>query len=150
MEESLSLKKKIGYASGIVSESVLYNMVYTFFIIFLTDVAGIRPVMAGTIALFSVSWDGITDPWIGYLADRPGADKRKFIARAAIPMGVLFIAAFSPSPFSGEAGSFIYYLLITMVFWMAYTAETVPYYALGAEITQDYDGLCSGYDLDCQ
>jgi GPH family glycoside/pentoside/hexuronide:cation symporter len=137
-QSGLSFKRKLGYASGIVSESVLYNMFYTFFIIFLTDTVGLRPVLAGTIALFSVAWDGFTDPMVGYYLDRSGRDKRRVIARAAIPMALLFIAAFVRLPFS-QGLSFAYYLLVTMAFWLAYTLVTVPYYALTAEMTQDYD-----------
>ncbi|MDC7239593.1 MAG: MFS transporter, partial [Spirochaetales bacterium] len=66
----LKFSQKLGYASGIVSESVLYNMFYTYFIIFLTDVAFLNPALAGTISLISVLWDGVTDPLIGHYADR--------------------------------------------------------------------------------
>ncbi|MCR4593972.1 MAG: MFS transporter, partial [Clostridiales bacterium] len=34
---------------------------------------------------------------------------------------------------------FIYYTAMAMLFWLAYTIYTIPYYAVVAEITEDYD-----------
>ncbi len=64
------LKDIIGYGTGGVGENIAGNLFYTYFIFFLTSVAGINPAAAGTISLFVVAWDAITDPIIGYLNDR--------------------------------------------------------------------------------
>lgn len=137
-KKNLTTPRKLGYAFGITSESVLYNMFFTYFLAFLTDVAFVAPALAGTIGLISVSWDAVADPIIGYQSDKKGRDKRKFLLVAAIPMGLVFIAAFFAPDFSGT-GKFIYYICVTIVFWLFYTTYTIPYYALCAEITEDYD-----------
>lgn len=136
--EKLPFRRKLAYASGIVSESVLYNMFYTYFIIFLTDVAFINPALAGSISLISVLWDGFTDPMIGYYADKKEGRKQKFILFSALPMALFFILAFQKIN-GNETESFFYYTLAAMLFWLFYTMYTIPYYALGAEITRDYD-----------
>ncbi len=134
----LKFSQKLGYASGIVSESVLYNMFYTYFIIFLTDVAFLNPALAGTISLISVLWDGITDPLIGHYADRKEGRKKKFILFSALPMALFFILSFQKIE-GGGLRAFFFYTIAAMLFWLFYTSYTIPYYALGAEITQDYD-----------
>src|SRR4030042_4951356 len=134
----LTLGRKIGYASGIVSESVLYNMFYVYFVIFLTDVARMKPALAGPVGLLAILCDAVTDPIIGYLSDKDRVDKRKVILYAAVPMAVTFVAAFAVFDFS-QIGKFIYYTVLSMLFWVAYTCVCIPYYALGAEITGDYD-----------
>lgn len=149
MQSSFTKRKKLGYCSGIVTESLLYNMFYTYYLVFLTDVIKMDPILAGTVSFISIIWDAVTDPIIGSFADRGGADKRKYMAKAAIPVGVMFIAAFIPilsnapegeSPsVAFQAFQFIYYTAVTMLFWLAYTVYTIPYYAVVAEITQDYD-----------
>ncbi|MDC7232185.1 MAG: MFS transporter [Spirochaetales bacterium] len=136
--DKLKFSQKLGYASGIVSESVLYNMFYTYFIIFLTDVALVNPALAGTISLISVLWDGITDPLIGHYADRKEGRKRKLLLFSALPMALFFILSFFPVQ-GGAVRSFLFYTISAMLFWLFYTMYTIPYYALGAEITQDYD-----------
>lgn len=138
MDTSLTKRRKLGYASGIVSESVLYNMFYTYFLIFLTDVAGINPVIAGTISMISIFVDGITDPMIGHYADKKGRDKRRLMKTAVIPMVILFIFAFLKLNLS-QGLAVTYYILIAVIFWVAYTVYTIPYYALCAELTADYD-----------
>jgi len=138
MHSTLTKRRTLGYASGIVSESVLYNMFYTYFLIFLTDIAGINPAIAGTISMISIIVDGITDPVIGHLADRKGKDKRRLMKSAVIPMSILFVFAFAKFNLSHNA-LVIYFIAIAVLFWVAYTVYTIPYYALCAELTSDYD-----------
>lgn len=139
MQSTFTKRKKLGYCSGIVTESLLYNMFYTYYLVFLTDVIKMNPILAGTVSFISIFWDAVTDPIIGSFADRDGADKRKFMAKAAFPLGFTFIAAFVNIGSSSSVIQFIYYTAVAMLFWLAYTVYTIPYYAVVAEITQDYD-----------
>ncbi len=138
-KSQLTKGKKFGYCGGIAAESILYNMYYTYYLLFLTDVAHMNPALASTVSLISVIWDAVTDPIIGHFADKKGADKRKFMLRAAFPMGITFVAAFIPLGDAGDGFKFIFYTAMTMCFWLAYTVYTIPYYAVVAEITEDYD-----------
>ena len=139
MQSTFTKRKKLGYCSGIVTESLLYNMFYTYYLVFLTDVIKMNPILAGTVSFISIFWDAVTDPIIGSFADRDGADKRKFMAKAAFPLGFTFIAAFVNIGSSSSVIQFVYYTAVAMLFWLAYTVYTIPYYAVVAEITQDYD-----------
>ncbi|MGN0485759.1 MAG: MFS transporter [Acutalibacteraceae bacterium] len=138
-DPNFTKRRRLGYAVGISTESILYNMFYTYYLFFLTDIAHLDPGLAGTVNLISVAWDAITDPIIGRFADRNGQDKRKLMFRAALPVGITFIGAFLPVNFENQAFKFIFYVAMTMLFWLAYTVYTIPYYAVVAEITQDYD-----------
>lgn len=139
MQSTFTKRKKLGYCSGIVTESLLYNMFYTYYLVFLTDVIKMNPILAGTVSFISIFWDAVTDPIIGSFADRNGADKRKFMAKAAFPLMFTFIAAFVNIGSQSSVIQFIYYTAVAMLFWLAYTVYTIPYYAVVAEITQDYD-----------
>lgn len=132
-------RKKLGYCVGISTESILYNMFYTYYLFFLTDIAHLDPALAGTVNLISVAWDAITDPIIGKYADKDGVDKRKLMFKAALPVGITFIGAFLPMGDVNKWIKFIFYVAMTMIFWLAYTVYTIPYYAVVAEITEDYD-----------
>ncbi|MDR2743351.1 MAG: MFS transporter [Treponema sp.] len=142
MEKKYTLghRRTLGYASGIITESLIYNMYFTYYLVFLTSVAGLKPALAGTVSLISVFLDALADPVLGFLSDRPGADKRRFMARALFPLALSSVAAFVTFPAEISGGiKFIYYVLITIVFWLSYTTYTIPYYAVVAEITEDYD-----------
>lgn len=138
-KSTLSKKQKLGYCSGIITESLLYNMFYTYYLVFLTDVIKMDPLLAGTVSFISIIWDAVTDPIIGSFADRNGADKRRFMSKAAFPLGILFVAAFINIGVKSSVLQFIYYTAAAMLFWLAYTIYTIPYYAVVAEITEDYD-----------
>lgn len=137
--KSLTTKSKIGYCSGIIAESLMYNMFFTYYLVFLTDVVKLDSILAGTIGFVAIVWDAVADPIIGAISDKEGSDKRRFMFRAAFPMGILFVSAFTDIGLFGNVGKFIYYLAITMLFWLCYTVYTIPYYAVVAEITHDYD-----------
>lgn len=138
MQNNLTKRRTVGYASGIISESVLYNMFYTYFLIFLTDIAGIVPAIAGTISMVSIIVDGVTDPIIGHMADKKNRDKRRLMKSAVIPMTILFVFAFTKFNLPPWM-SLVYFISVAVMFWVAYTFYTIPYYALCAEITSDYD-----------
>jgi GPH family glycoside/pentoside/hexuronide:cation symporter len=99
---------------------------------------GMNPAIAGTVGMISIIVDGITDPMIGHLADRKGKDKRRLMKSAVIPMAILFVFAFTK--FNLPSGlTVVYFIAIAVMFWVAYTVYTIPYYALCAEMTSDYD-----------
>ena len=136
-------KRKIGYAFGIFTDSLLYNMFYTYFLTFLVQVVGIKPAISGVVIFISIAWDAVTDPIIGAFTDRPGVDKRKVMQRAILPLGIVFALSWpnwrSILGLSSVAGTVLLYILLTMGIWTFYTLYTIPYYAVVAEITQDYD-----------
>ena len=138
--DTLTPLRKLGYESGIGSESVVYNMFYVYFILFLTTVAGINPALAGTISLISVCVDAFTDPLIGWICDKPGADMKKYMLVGGVLTGILLGCTFFVVPGS-QAVKFIYYTLVSSLMWVAYTAFCIPYYACVTQMTDNYDEL---------
>lgn len=136
-------KRKLGYAFGIFTESLLYNMFYTYFLTFLVQIVGIKPAISGVVIFISIVWDAVTDPIIGAFTDRPGVDKRKVMQRAILPLGIVFALSWlnwkSILSLTSAAGVIVLYVALTMGIWIFYTLYTIPYYAVVAEITQDYD-----------
>lgn len=140
-KSALTKKKKTGYAFGIFTESLIYNMFYTYYLTFLIEIVGIKPAFSSIIIFISIAWDAVTDPMIGNYTDRPGVDKRKVMKMSLIPLGLIFIIAWSSigAGLSSQLAKILLYTLITMCLWVFYTMYTIPYYAVVAEITEDYD-----------
>ena len=138
--ESLTPLRKLGYESGIGAESIVYNMFYVYFMIFLTTIAGINPALAGTISLISVLVDAFTDPLIGWICDRPGVDMKKYMLVGGIFTGIFLGLTFIVVPGS-QAVKFIYYTVVSSLMWVFYTAFCIPYYACCARMTDNYDEL---------
>ncbi len=141
MQQTLTKKKKFGYAFGIFTESLVYNMFYTYYLTFLNEIVGIQPKYSSIIIFISIAWDAITDPLIGNYTDRPGVDKRKFMRVSILPLAVIFVVAWTSigAGFSAEIAKILLYTLLSMCIWIFYTMYSIPYYAIVAELTEDYD-----------
>lgn len=138
----LTKKKKTGYAFGIFTESLLYNMFYTYYLTFLNEIVGIQPKYSALIIFFSIAWDAITDPIIGSYSDRPGVDKRKLMKKAIVPLAIFFVLGWTSigsDLFTAQWSKILFYTVVTMCIWVFYTMYTIPYYAVVAELTEDYD-----------
>ncbi len=141
MANALTKKKKIGYAFGIFTESLIYNMFYTYYLTFLVEIVGIQAKFASIVIFISIAWDAVTDPMIGNYTDRGGVDKRKVMKFSILPLAVIFIVAWTSigAGFTSQTAKVLLYTIISMCIWVFYTMYTIPYYAVVAEITEDYD-----------
>lgn len=141
MPKALTKKKKLGYGFGIFTESLIYNMFYTYYLTFLVEIVGIQAKFASIVIFISIAWDAVTDPIIGNYTDRGGVDKRKVMKLSILPLAVIFIVAWTSigAGFSSQTAKIILYTVISMCIWVFYTMYTIPYYAVVAELTEDYD-----------
>ncbi len=135
----LSIQTKIGYGIGAVGDGAAYDFIISFMMFYLTTIAGISPVVAGTISSIAIIWDGITDPIIGTMIDKSKlkwGKRRPFILMAAFPLAISIVLLFSNFGLTGSQKN-IFYGFMVILFWTAYTVFNIPYYALGASITPD-------------
>lgn len=143
MNEKLNLKTKIFYGIADLGISLLTASIQFFLLFFYTDIAGIDPGLAGTALLVGkLTWDAINDPLFGYFSDRTRSRwgrRKPYMLLGAIPFGLTIWLLFSlPRGLIGLKA----FLAVLGSFLLADTAQTlvsVPYYALSAELTYDYD-----------
>ncbi|MFP6665521.1 MAG: MFS transporter [Deltaproteobacteria bacterium] len=113
---------------------------------FLTQVAGLRPVLAGLVPLIGRFVDAFTDPMIGRLSDRTtlaGGRRRPYFLIGAIPFGLTFAMLWYVPPVESQFLAFVYYTVIYCLFSVATTVCSVPYLALIPEMATDYDDRTS-------
>jgi len=137
---TLTRRREIGYEAGITTESVVYNAFYVYFVIFLTNVVGMNPVLAGTVSLISVCVDAITDPLCGWIIDHPRFNPKTFMLIGGLTTGILLGCTFVVIDASAGA-QFAYYTIVCSLMWCAYTMFCIPYYSSCAQMTDDYDKL---------
>ncbi len=141
MGNKLPQKAVFGYASGQFGDSMVYTMLVTFLAFFLTGPAGIAAGPVGTISSVGMFVSAAAALIVGYLSDNcknPTGRRRPFIKIAAPLLFVSMILLFTNFGFSGTS-SIVYYGAMLMIVWCVYTMWFVPYTALGAELTEDYD-----------
>ena len=137
----LSRTTKLAYGAGDLGAAIVTAINGFFLLDFLINIAGLRPGMAGNIFLIAKIWDAVNDPFIGWLTDKTisrWGRRRPWLLIAAVPFGLAFFLQWIVPPLS-ETGKFWYYLIVALLLDTAFTAVNVPYAALTAELTQDYD-----------
>lgn len=137
----LSLGTRLAFGAGDMGSGITANLLAFFLLPFLTNVAGLPPAIAGMILLISNLWDAIVDPWIGLMSDRTRSRlgrRYPWMLLGVLPLGISFALQWWV-PFSSETGLFVFYLAVALVFRTAYAAVSLPYAALTAELSRDYD-----------
>ncbi|MFQ5436771.1 MAG: MFS transporter, partial [Anaerolineae bacterium] len=138
----LPRRTKFIYGLGDWGASAATTARNAFWFVFLTNVVGINPGLAGTIVLVGKVWDSINDPLVGMLSDRlhtRWGRRRPFLLFGAIPFGLLFFFMFLGPPVESRRWLFVYYTAVYFLFDTVYTIVNVPYTALTPELSDDYD-----------
>lgn len=102
---------------------------------------GISPALAGLIGFVPRIFDGILDPIIGFNSDntRTRWGRRKpFIFLGAIFAGIIYMLMFQLFPENGKTFNGWYFLILQVIFFGAFTCFSIPWIALGFEMTPDY------------
>lgn len=136
----LSLFTKFGYGIGTAADVIPYGLFFTYFIFYLTDVAGLPAGQAGTIMFLATVWQAVTGPLFGYISDNsknPKGRRRPILIKVIFPYTAILVLLFAPVDLTG-AVQFAYYLIAAMILQTCYSAFKGPWDALGAELTQDY------------
>jgi GPH family glycoside/pentoside/hexuronide:cation symporter len=139
--EKVPFISKLAFGSGDVGPAIATAIMSFFLLYFFTDVARIPPALAGVILLITKIFDAVNDPLVGMISDRvrtPWGRRRPWFLFGAIPFGITFFLLFLV-PGWGQTGLFIYYLVVSLMLDLAFTVVNVPYTALTAELTRDYD-----------
>jgi GPH family glycoside/pentoside/hexuronide:cation symporter len=144
--ERLSVKTKLLYGVGDVGNAVVNAAIQFFLMIFYTDAALIGPALAANALLVGKIWDGINDPLFGWLSDRTTSrfgKRRAYMILGAAPLAIsIMLLWFVPHGLS-DVGVFLWIAGTFILFDTMWTATNVPYYALTAELTEDYDERAS-------
>lgn len=142
MKPKLSRLTKIIYGSGDIGFSLTGTIIAAYFLIFLTDVVGIRPAVAGIAILVGRTWDYFNDPIIGHISDRTRSRwgrRRPFLLFGALPFALAFMLMWFKPPWESWVALTVYYAFAYVLFDSAATFVYMPYYALTPELTEDYD-----------
>lgn len=137
----LPMPVKLGFGIANLGDTIITEFVGAFLIFFLTNIAGIRPSLAGTIVFIGVIWDAISDPIIGTMSDRcrlKSGRRRTFLLISIVPIIVFTMLLFTAVDIS-DGMKFFYFAVMTIFYWTSYTLFNIPYLSLGSELTTNND-----------
>jgi GPH family glycoside/pentoside/hexuronide:cation symporter len=142
----LPLATKIFYGIGDIGNAVVNSSIQFFLMIFYTDAAMVAPAIASNALFIGKCWDAVNDPLFGWISDRvksPLGRRRVFMIYGAIPLAIcIMLLWFVPSGFTGIA-LFVWIAITFCLFDTFWSVTNVPYYALTADLTDDYDERAS-------
>jgi GPH family glycoside/pentoside/hexuronide:cation symporter len=137
---------KLIYGVGDVGNAVANSAIQFFLMIFYTDAALVAPALASSALLVGKIWDAINDPLFGWISDRTTSrfgKRRVYMIFGALPLAVaVALLWFVPAGLS-DTWVFVWIAFTFMLFDTIWTLTNVPYYALTAELTDDYDERAS-------
>jgi glycoside/pentoside/hexuronide:cation symporter, GPH family len=127
---------RVGYATGSFVTGAFGTVPGLLLLPYLTDSLAVPAAVAGLLVLVPKAWDVLFNPVAGRISDRAGV-RRPFLLRGGLVTAVLFALLFA-GPFTG-AGAAVYVASVFLACATAYAFFQVPYVAMAAEITEDYD-----------
>lgn len=143
MEEKKYLKwyNMVGYGSGDIAGNVVYALLTSFVMIYLTDTIGLSAGIVGTLIAVSKILDGITDVFFGTMIDKTKSKMgkaRPWMLWGYFGCAATLIAIFAIPVNMGKTAQYVWffiaYSLLNAVF---YTANNIAYSALTALVTKN-------------
>lgn len=131
----------MGYGVGDLGINLYFISAMTYLTYFYTDVFGLSAASVVSLMLVARIIDAVTDPLMGIIAERTRTRwgrLRPYLLFGAPVLGGFAVAIFTTP--TGSADTKLLWAYVTYVgFGLAYTIVSVPYSALTASLTLDYD-----------
>ena len=139
--ERLAARTKLGFALGDHSLNVALSALSLFYLVFLTDVAGLRPALAAAVLFVGRVVDAFADPLMGRVSDRTRTRwgrRRPYFLLGALPFGASFAALWLDPTLGSQSAKFTWFAALYVGHSLVSTVIGVPYVAAQPEMTLDY------------
>ena len=139
-EDRIPPIKKLIYGIGAFANNLLADALGR--MMFVLNIGlGMSPTLVGALGGLPRLLDALTDPLMGYISDNTRSRwgrRRPFIFLGAILAGIIFALLWQLPRGQSESFYFWFFLIGSLLFFLAYTMYATPWVALGYERTPDY------------
>jgi len=141
MYGKLSLKQKTTYGAAALGDSVIYCLINTYGLFFLTTIVEMPPATAGLVLAIGSFWNAIWNPMVGFVLDRAHSKygKHRVFLFGSAPLLAIFCTLFFLEVEMNTFLQAVYYCIIMIAFWTVYSCYFIPYSTMGLEYTNDYN-----------
>ena len=136
----IPLGERIAFGIGMLANQ-MFPAALSIFMVILVQSLGMSPFLWGLVFFLPKLVDCVTDPLMGFISDRTVSrwgKRRPYIFIGAILSGLSYVAMWQLSAEDGEMYNFFYFLCWSCIFFVALTIFSVPYVAMGYEMSDDY------------
>ena len=140
INNKVPLGQKIAFGFGMLANQ-MFPAVISIFIVVLVQSLGFPGWMWGFVMIFPRLFDAITDPIMGFISDNTKSKwgrRRQYVFLGALIMGFSFIVMWQLHKENTIDYNFTYFLLWSLLFYVGLTIFSVPYVAMGYEMSDDF------------
>ena len=138
-QQTLSWRSKLSFGMGAFGKDLVYAIVSTYFMKYLTDVRLVDPMFVAVLFMAARIWDAFNDPFMGMVADNTRSRWGKF--RPWILIGTILnavVLVFLYLDVDLTAGQYAVYVGIMYILWgMTYTIMDIPYWSMVPALTDN-------------
>ena len=138
-QQTLSWRSKLSFGMGAFGKDLVYAIVSTYFMKYLTDVRLVDPMFVAVLFMAARIWDAFNDPFMGMVADNTRSCWGKF--RPWILIGTILnavVLVFLYLDVDLTAGQYAVYVGIMYILWgMTYTIMDIPYRSMVPALTDN-------------
>jgi GPH family glycoside/pentoside/hexuronide:cation symporter len=134
------MSKKIAFGLGMLANQMFPAALGIFMVVLVKDL-GFPTWMWGILYFLPRIFDSITDPIMGFISDNTRSKwgrRRHYVFIGAVIMGISFALMWQLHRENSLDYNFWYYLIWSLVFYLGLTIFSVPYVAMGYEMSDDF------------
>ena len=138
--QGVPMGQKIAFGFGMLANQMFPAALGVFIIVLVQDL-GFAALLWGIIQFVPRIFDAVTDPIMGFISDNTRSKwgrRRQYVFIGALIMGLAYVAMWQLDKADGVTYNFIYFLSWSLVFYLGLTIFSVPYVAMGYEISEDF------------
>ncbi len=132
--------QKVAFGLGMLANQMFPAALGIFMVVLVQDM-GFPTWMWGILFFLPRAYDAILDPIMGFISDNTRSKwgrRRPYVFIGAIMLGVGFIAMWQLHRADGIPYNFAYFLFWSLVFFTGLTVFSIPYVAMGYEMSDDF------------
>ncbi|MEO1033166.1 MAG: MFS transporter [Bacteroidota bacterium] len=132
--------QKVAFGVGMFANQMFPATMAIFFVVLVEDL-GLSLTMWAILYFLPRTFDAITDPLMGFISDNTKSKwgrRRRYVLLGALIMGVSFVIMWQLYKDNSLDYNFWYFLLWSIVFYLGLTIFSVPYVAMGYEMSDDF------------
>ena len=131
-------RERILFAAGDIFVGGGGSLIAVLYLIFLTDIVGLQPALAGSAIFVARLWDAVNDPLVGSLSDRTRSRwgrRRPWIGVGALLLvGGMALMWMPDPPFDGQVSLMLWTMGTYIVYNSIQTMIMVPYISMSSEV----------------
>jgi GPH family glycoside/pentoside/hexuronide:cation symporter len=132
--------QKVAFGLGMLANQMFPAALGIFMVVLVQDM-GFPTWMWGILFFLPRAYDALLDPIMGFISDNTRSKwgrRRQYVFIGAIMLGIGFVAMWQLQRADGIPYNFGYFLFWSLVFFTGLTVFSIPYVAMGYEMSDDF------------